>query len=157
MCIYTCIHIHTYTFLYSYVCILIWIWIYIYMYMYMYICIYIKQKAGNRKQEQKTNNRGEKREREKKRKMATKWVPKARIRVSTLELAIIFRGESVSGHPGSRGGPKIPENRPENFPKTLEFSKKTMFMCFVCPQLTLPENIYHHRPCGAPGDRPTSL
>ena len=41
-----------------------------------------------------------------KRKMATKRVPRARISVSTPELAIIFRGESVSGHPGAGGGPK---------------------------------------------------
>ena len=47
--------------------------------------------------------------------MATKRVPKARISVSTPELAIIFRGESVSGHPGARGGPKSPENRTEIF------------------------------------------
>ena len=33
----------------------------------------------------------------------------------TPELAIIFRGESVSGHPGARGGPKVFENRPETF------------------------------------------
>ena len=35
--------------------------------------------------------------------------------VSTPELAIIFRGESVSGHPGARGGPKSPNRRPEDF------------------------------------------
>ena len=39
-----------------------------------------------------------------KRKMATKRVPRARIRVSTLEVPTVFRGESVSGHPGPRGG-----------------------------------------------------
>ena len=33
--------------------------------------------------------------------------------MSTPELVIIVRGEYVSGHPGSRGGPKTPENRPE--------------------------------------------
>ena len=38
--------------------------------------------------------------------MATKRVPRARISVSTPELAIIFRGESVSGHPGARNAPK---------------------------------------------------
>ena len=42
-----------------------------------------------------------------KRKMATKWVPRARFRVSTPELAIMFRGGSVSGHPGARGGQKV--------------------------------------------------
>ena len=46
-----------------------------------------------------------------KRKIATKRVPRARIRVSTPGLAIIFRGESVSGHLGARGGPKNPEFR----------------------------------------------
>ena len=38
--------------------------------------------------------------------MATKRVPRAPILVSTPELAIIFRGESVSGHPGARSAPK---------------------------------------------------
>ena len=42
-----------------------------------------------------------------KRKMALKRVPRTRISVSTPELAIVFRGESVSGHPGARGGPKM--------------------------------------------------
>ena len=46
--------------------------------------------------------------------MATKRAPRARISVSTPEVAIIFRGESVSGHPGARGGPKNFEHRPEN-------------------------------------------
>ena len=45
------------------------------------------------------------------RKMATKAVPRARVLVSTPELAIICRGESVSGHTGARGGPTTPENR----------------------------------------------
>ena len=41
--------------------------------------------------------------------MATKRAPRARISASTPELAIIFRGESVSGHPGARGGPTAPK------------------------------------------------
>ena len=41
-------------------------------------------------------------------KMTAKRVPRARISVSTPELAIVFRGESVSGHPGARGGQQIP-------------------------------------------------
>ena len=57
-----------------------------------------------------------------KRKKVTKRIPRARIRVSTPELAIAFRGESVSGHPGARGGPNNPKNRPESFPKYLETS-----------------------------------
>ena len=52
-----------------------------------------------------------------KQKMATKGVPRARIRVSTPELAIAFRGESVSGHPGARGGPKSHKIAPRSFPK----------------------------------------
>ena len=48
--------------------------------------------------------------------MATKPVPKAQLRVWTPLLVMIFRGESVSGHPGARGGPK----RPEVFPIFLE-------------------------------------
>ena len=50
-----------------------------------------------------------------KRKIATKGVFRARICVSTPELAMVFRGESVSGHPGARGGQKNTENHPENF------------------------------------------
>ena len=37
--------------------------------------------------------------------MATKWVPRARSQVSTPLLVMIFRGESVSGHPGARTAP----------------------------------------------------
>ena len=55
--------------------------------------------------------------------MATKRVPRARISVSTPELAIIFRGESVSGHPGARGGPKKSENLTENYPNNENFHK----------------------------------
>ena len=33
----------------------------------------------------------------------------------TPELAIIFRGESVSGRPGARGGPKHPKHRTDFF------------------------------------------
>ena len=44
-----------------------------------------------------------------------KWPP---ILVSTPELAVIFRGESVSGHPGARGGPKSQQHIAPN--------------CFVC-------------------------
>ena len=47
-----------------------------------------------------------------KRKIATKGVSRARICVSTPELAMVFRGESVSGHPGAPGGPKRPKNAP---------------------------------------------
>ena len=55
--------------------------------------------------------------------MATKRVPRARISVSTPELAIIFRGDSVSGHPWARGGTKKSENRPENSPnKSKKYS-----------------------------------
>ena len=62
-----------------------------------------------------------------KRKIATKGVFRARICVSTPELAMVFRGESVSGHPGARGGQKNPENHPENFQKIQEIpSKKTL-------------------------------
>ena len=62
--------------------------------------------------------------------MATKRVPRAPIRVSTYELAIIFRGESVSGHPGARGGPKISENRPGNF---QNFQNMYLYLGFVFP------------------------
>ena len=62
-----------------------------------------------------------------KRKIATKGVFRARICVSTPELAMVFRGESVSGHPGARGGQKNPENHPEKFQKIQEIpSKKTL-------------------------------
>ena len=61
--------------------------------------------------------------------MATKRVPRARISVSTPELAIIFRGESVSGHPGARGGTTNPENRTGVFPQKMKnvFFYKTIF------------------------------
>ena len=48
-----------------------------------------------------------------KQKMATKRAPRAPILASTSEFAIIFRGESVSGHPGTLRGKKK-QNRPEN-------------------------------------------
>ena len=38
------------------------------------------------------------------------------------ELAIIFRGESVSGHPCAWGGKTNPDNRREVFPNILVFS-----------------------------------
>ena len=56
--------------------------------------------------------------------MATKRVPRARISVSTPELAIIFRGESVSGHPGARGGQNNLDNRPEKVPKSPKTQKQ---------------------------------
>ena len=72
-----------------------------------------------------------------KRKMATKRVPRARIRVSTPELAIIFRGESVSGHPGALGGPKKSANRPDNF-YFLEFSKSLCLCVLFFPKAPVP-------------------
>ena len=48
-------------------------------------------------------------------KVAREGVPRARARVSTPELAITLRGESVSGHPVARGGPERPEHHPEGF------------------------------------------
>ena len=53
-----------------------------------------------------------------KQKMATKRSPRTRISVSIHELAIIFRGESVSGHPGAQGGQPKSENRTENHKKS---------------------------------------
>ena len=63
--------------------------------------------------------------------MATKRAPRARIRVSTPELVMVFRGESVSGHPGARGGPKI-----QNLAPKIAFSfllqKKEMHQKSLC-------------------------
>ena len=67
------------------------------------------------------------------RKMATKRVPRAPILVSTPELAIISRGESASDHPGARGGPKMPENRPEKNPTFLRISKKYVYVFCLSP------------------------
>ena len=69
-----------------------------------------------------------------KRKMAAKRVPRARIRVSTPELAIIFRGESFSGHPGARGGPKKNRKSPRRFSNRLNISqKKGLCLCALLP------------------------
>ena len=59
-----------------------------------------------------------------KRKIATKGVFRARICVSTPELAMVFRGESVSGHPGARGGQNNLDNRPEKVPKSPKTQKQ---------------------------------
>ena len=60
--------------------------------------------------------------------MATKRVPRARIRVSTPLLVMIFRGESVSGHPGARNAPKNP--------KFYSFSKVSKLIT-TCVEITI--------------------
>ena len=54
--------------------------------------------------------------------MATKRAPRARIRVSTPRLVMIFRGESVSGHPGTRNAPNKIQKFP-SFPKFPSWSQ----------------------------------
>ena len=49
-------------------------------------------------------------------------------------MAIIFRGESVSGHPGARGGTKNHEHRPETNPNILI----NIFKPPPCPPLPPP-------------------
>ena len=98
------------------------------------------------------------------RKMATKRVPRARIRVSTPKLAIIFRGETVSGNPGARRGPKIPQKRPEYFFSKKHFTKK-VYVYVVCVSAILgaksgpggaarsdqprPSTLSEHRTCSS--------
>ena len=64
--------------------------------------------------------------------MATKWVPRERIRASIPELAIIFRGESVSGHPGAREAKQIPNIA------WISFQNIEYFRCDFCDCLGLP-------------------
>ena len=49
--------------------------------------------------------------------MATKWLPRARISTRTAENRTAGRGASICGHPGARGGPNWPQNRPKSFLK----------------------------------------
>ena len=51
--------------------------------------------------------------------------------MSTPELAIIFRGESVSGHPGARGGPTSHKHRTENCSQLLNVSQTSLCFCGV--------------------------
>ena len=48
------------------------------------------------------------------------------------ELAIVFRGKSVSGHPGARGGPKNHESRPESFVMCYWTCSKEVYVYVVC-------------------------
>ena len=67
-----------------------------------------------------------------KRNMATKRVPRAPILVSTPELAVIFRGESVSDHTGAQGGPTNQNIAPKTFPLQKKHTHNT-FIRFVFP------------------------
>ena len=66
-------------------------------------------------------------------KMAANWAPRARIVVSTPELAIVFRGVSVSGHPGARGGQQQINVAPTSFQKNKQNAiLKHVYVYVVC-------------------------
>ena len=62
------------------------------------------------------------------------------------ELAIIFRGQSVSGHPGARGGPRNPEHRPEKIQTSQNFQTSTL----ANPPFGAPRRIEDPWVCGLP-------